>query len=160
MMNSMKPIAIALGLWTAMLSFAPAEAKQITATVQMKDFRGPPAYVALYLTNTDGQFHSTVAVLGKKSKYRRHLRGWFRGVAKSGNPVDGLSGASVGSGRSFSVKADIADALLKAGYRLQIDTAVEDVADYRAEASVILNTTTPSASTRGKGFIKSVTISH
>lgn len=155
-----KPVVIAIGLCAAMLSFAPAEAKKITATIQMKNFRGPPAYVALYLTNPDGQFHSTLAVRGGKPKYRRHLRNWFRGVAKSGSPVDGLSGASVGSGRSFSVQADISDALLKAGYKLQVDTAVEDVADYRGEATIMLDTTTPQATARGKGFVKSVTIAH
>ncbi len=160
MKKSLIPVVLIAGLAAAYVPLSPAEAKPITATVQMKNFRGPPAYVALYLTKPDGGFHSTVAVLGKKSKYRRHLRGWFRGVAKSGGQIDGVSGASVGSGRSFSVKADIADALLKAGYKLQVDTAVEDVADYRAEATLILNTSKPSASAIGKGFIKSVTITH
>lgn len=153
-------VAIATSLCAAIISVDQAEAKKITATVNMKSFRGPPAYVALYLTKPNGQFHSTVAVRGGKQKYRRHLRGWFRGVSKSGRPVDGVSGASVGSGRSFEVQADIADALLNAGYKLHVDTAVEDVADYRGEATLELNPDKSQASARGKGFVKSVTISH
>lgn len=153
-------VAIATSLCAAFISVDQAEAKKVTATVNMKPFRGPPAYVALYLTKPDGQFHSTVAVRGGKQKYRRHLRGWFRGVSKSGRPVDGVSGASVGSGRSFAVQADIADALLNAGYKLHVDTAVEDVADYRGEATLELDPNKSQASTRGKGFVKSVTISH
>ena len=40
--------------------------------------------------------------------------------------VDGITGASVGSGRTLEVSMDLADALFDAGYTLHVDAAAED----------------------------------
>lgn len=153
-------VLTALGISAALLTPTSAFAKTVTATVSMKKFRGPPAYVAVYLTDPAGAYHSTLAVRGGKSKYRRHLRGWFRGVAQAGGQVDGVSGASVGSGRSFSVQANVADALLKSGYKVVVDASVEDAGDYPAEAVVSLDAGIAEASARGRGFVDAVVIAH
>lgn len=154
----MKKTFAALAVSTALLAPNIAYAKTVSATVTMKGFQGPPAYVAVYLTKPDGQFHSTLSVKGHKSKYRRHLRGWIRGASRSNQPLDAISGASVGSGRTFTVSANVKDALLNAGYQVHVDTAVEDQGEFRSDAAVKISSAKPSVSASGKGFVKSLQI--
>lgn len=154
----MKKIFAALAISTALLAPNFAYAKTVSATVTMKGFRGPPAYVAVYLTKPNGQFHSTLSVKGHKNKYRKHLRGWMRGASRSKQRLDGISGASVGSGRSFTVSANVKDALLDAGYQVHVDTAVEDHGEFRSDAVVKVNSAKPKVSAKGKGFVKSLQI--
>lgn len=154
MRNSLAVLAITAALIAPIM----VQAKNISATVTMKGFRGPPAYVAVYLTKPNGQFHSTLSVNGHKSKYRKHLRGWIRGASRSNQPLDGLSGASVGSGRTLTVSANVQDSLLKAGYQVHVDTAVEDRGEFRSDAAIKVNATNSNTVTKGKGFVKSLKV--
>ena len=43
--------------------------------------------------------------------------------------MDGITGASVGSGRNLELTLDQADALFGAGYTLHVDAAAEDMRD-------------------------------
>jgi len=151
----MKKLFAALIIGTALVAPEMAFARPVKITVEMKNFRGPKAYAGVYLVKPDGSFHSDLAVAGKERKYQAHLRGWYRGVRRSGR-VDGVTGASVGRGRSFSVTADIADALINAGYKVQVDTAVEDSGEHRAEAIVGLDAS--KRTVRGRGFVKSLSV--
>lgn len=140
-------------LSSAFILPSTAFAKNIQISADMKSYRGPAAYMAVYLTKPDGSFHSTLAVFGGKSKYRRHLRGWHKGVASIGGRVDGITGASVGAKRTMKVDVNIADALIDAGYKINVDTAVEDVGQYRSEVAVPLKST-GSQAVPGRGFVK------
>ena len=151
----MKKLLATLLVGTALISPELAIARAVEITVEMKNFRGPRAYAGIYLVKPDGSFHSDIAVAGTEPKYQSHLRGWYRGIRRTGR-VDGVTGASVGGGRSFTITADIADALINAGYKVQIDTAVEDFGEHRAEATVELNASTQAAT--GSGFVKSLRV--
>ena len=63
---------------------------------------------------------------GGKSKYYQHLSDWHRATGGNTAQVNGITGASVGAGRTLEITLDLADALFDAGYTLHIDTAVED----------------------------------
>lgn len=151
----MKKILGALMMCTALVAPQAAIARPVEITVEMKNFRGPKAYAGIYLVNPDGSFHSDLAVAGKEAKYQAHLRGWYRGVSRSGR-VDGVTGASVGGGRTITITADIADALINAGYKVQVDTAVEDFGEHRAEASVDLAVS--GQAVPGRGFVQSLSV--
>ena len=154
----MRNILAALAITTALIAPSMVQAKNISATVTMKGFRGPPAYVAVYLTKPNGQFHSTLSVNGRKNKYRKHLRGWIRGASRSNQRLDGLSGASVGSGRTLTVSANVKDSLLKAGYQVHVDTAIEDRGEFRSDAAVDVSSASPSTISKGKGFVKTLKV--
>ncbi len=153
----MKKIMAAFLISTALVAPQSAFARPVQVTAQLKGYPGPAAYIGVYLVKPDGSFHSSIAVAGQKQKYQAHLRGWYRGVSRVGR-IDGITGASVGGGRTLKVTADIADALIDAGYKIQVDTAVEDVGEYRSEASVSLDVTKKTNSAPGRGFIKSLTV--
>ena len=150
----MKKYAVALGLAAAFAFPALAQAKTVTLNTTLKSYGGNGAYLAIYLTDAQGKFHSTLRVAGRKAKYHSHLRDWSRGEKRN---VDGITGASVGSGQSLKVSVDVADALIDAGYQIRIDSAVEDGNDFAAEVVVPLAAGNTGKPVAGKGYVKSFT---
>lgn len=148
----MKKYVLALGLAAAITFPALAEAKTVTLNTTLKSYGGNGAYLAIYLADAQGKFHSTLRVAGRKAKYHSHLRDWSRGEKRN---VDGITGASVGSGQSLKVSLDVADALIDAGYQIRIDSAVEDGNDFAAEVVVPLAAANTGKPVAGKGHVKS-----
>ena len=118
----MKRTVLTLGFIAAIAFPAMAEAKTLKLNTTLTNYGGNGAYLAIYLTDAQGKFHSTLYVAGRKAKYHSHLRDWARGKASEGRSIDGLTGASVGSGQSLKVSVEIADALIDAGYQVRIDS--------------------------------------
>jgi hypothetical protein len=131
-----------------------ASARPVALEAQLTGYGGEGAYLAIYLTDRSGKYHSTLWVAAPKAKYWTHLRDWYRatgGVAK----VDGISGASVGSGKTLRVTVELADALLDAGYEIRIDTAVEKMKDNPSEVVVPLTKVGTDKVMVGRGYVKS-----
>lgn len=131
------------------------QARPVTLTTELKNYTGNGAYLAIYVTDAAGQYKKTLWVAGKKAKFYKHLRDWARGSGLKATEFDGVSGASVGSGRTLKVTAELADALIDAGYEIRVDTAVEDQRDNPAEVRVPLTTKDKSKPVAGRGYIKS-----
>jgi hypothetical protein len=148
-------LALALGLAAAIALPALAQAREVTFNTELKNYGGDGAYVALYLTDADGQYQGTLWIAGEKSKYYKHLRDWARGSGQRSSEYDGLTGASVGSGRTLNITLDIADALIDAGYEVRVDTAVEDMRDNRADVVVPLTTEGAGKPVSGRGYVQS-----
>lgn len=148
-------LALALGLATAIALPTFAQAREVTFNTELKSYGGDGAYAALYLTDADGQYQSTLWLAGEKSKYYKHLRDWARGSGQRSAEYDGLTGASVDSGRSLNITLDIADELIDAGYEVRVDTAVEDMRDNRADVVVPLTTAGAGQSVSGRGYVQS-----
>ena len=144
-----QPLALTL-LGVASLPLL-THASELTVDLDLKNYSGDGAYLALYLTDAQGQYQRTLWDAGKKAKYYKHLRDW----AASGNrpaQYDGLTGASVGSGEHLKVAVEVADVLLNAGYQIRVDSAVEDQKEYRGE--VVLPLTGPSGQAQGTGYVR------
>lgn len=148
----MKSLLAALALTTAITIPAGAQARSVTLMADMANYGGRGAYLAVYLTDPSGHLAQTLWVAGGKSKYFRHLSDW---ASLSGGRarLDGISGASVGRGGSLVVIADIADAMIDAGYMLHIDAAVEDMRDAPSEIAVPLTSDGRGASASGRTYI-------
>lgn len=149
-------LAIALTLAAALALPSLAQAREVTFTTELKNYGGDGAYMALYLTDADGKYHSTLWVAGEKSKYYKHLRDWARGSGQRSAEYDGLTGASVASGRTLDLTLDIPDELIDAGYEVRVDTAVEDMRDNRADIVVPLTSEGVDQPVSGKGYVQSL----
>lgn len=141
----------------AMALPALAQAREVTLTTQLKNYSGNDAYLAIYLTNSNGQYQKTLWVAGKKAKYYKHLTDWARGGGLKPGEIDGISGASVGSGSTLKVSVELADSLIDAGYQIRIDSAVEDQRDARADISVPLTSAGAGKPASGSAYVKSFT---
>lgn len=131
------------------------DARPVTLTTQLQNYGGNGAYLAIYVTDANGQYKRTLWVSGAKTKYYKNLRDWARGSGLRASEFDGVSGASVGSGRTLKVTVEVADALIDAGYEIRVDSAVEDLRDNPAEVRAPLTTAGAGKPVAGRGYVKS-----
>ena len=151
----LKTLAAALLMAGAIAAPGLVQARPVTLTTQLQSYSGDGAYLAFYLTDAKGQYKKTLWVAGKKSKYYSHLRDWARGSGLKASEYDGVSGASVGNGKSLKVTVELADALIDAGYEIRIDSAVEDQRENPADVRAPLTKLGAGKPVTGRGYVKS-----
>ncbi|MAY42046.1 MULTISPECIES: DUF2271 domain-containing protein [unclassified Neptuniibacter] len=155
----MKYIAMTLCLLSGAFLTTTASAREVNLTTEMKNYGGDGAYLAIYLTDEKGIYQETVWVAGQKSKYYKHLSGWVRGTRKRESEYDGLTGASVTSGKTLTVTLDLADSYIDSGFQLRIDSAVEDMRDHRNDIVVPFTSEGVGQPISGRGYVKTFTYS-
>ena len=151
-----KPLLTLLSTACALALPALAHSRPVTLTAQLKNYGGDGAYLAAYLTDANGVYVRTLWVSGGKAKYHKHLSDWSRLSTGDAKRLDGVTGASVGAGRTLKVSADLADALIDAGYEIRIDAAAEDMRDSPSEVRLPLTTANIGKPLAGKQYIQSV----
>lgn len=153
----MKTIFPSVCLAAALALPGVVHARPVVLTTQLQNYGGNGAYLAIYLTDAAGKYKKTLWVAGKKTKYYKHLSAWARGSGLNAQEFDGVSGASVGSGKALKVTVELADALINAGYEIRVDSAVEDGRDYPAEVRIPLTSAGAAKPAGGRGYVKSLT---
>jgi hypothetical protein len=151
----MKTLVATLAMTTALTLPAIVDAKTVTLNAQLKDYGGRNAFLALYVTDANGAYKGSLWMAGGKARYYQHLSDWNAATGGDTSQVDGITGASVGSGQSLSITVDLADALFDAGYELHIDAAVEDMRESPSEIVVPLTTAGAGQATKGHRYIAS-----
>lgn len=152
----MKTIVSTLALATALALPGLATARPVTLTTTLKNYGGDGAYLAVYLADPSGAHVRTLWVAGEKSKYYKHLSDWHRATGGRPAGIDGVTGASVGAGRTLKVTADLADALFDAGYTLNVDAGVEDMRDSPRDVSVPLTKAGAGKPAAGRRYVGSL----
>ena len=152
-----KPLSTILATACALAFPALAHSRPLTLTAQLKNYGGDGAYLAAYLTDAKGAYVRTLWVAGGKAKYYKHLSDWSRLSGGDTQRLNGVTGASVGAGRTLKVTADLADALIDAGYEIRIDAAAEDMRDSPSEVRIPLSTANAGKPQAGKQYIHSAT---
>ncbi len=153
----MKTVLAALALSTAMTLPGLALARPVTLSTNLTSYGGNGAYLALYVTDPSGAYAGSLWMAGGKTKYYKHLTDWTRYTGGNTAEVDGITGASVGSGRSLELTMDLADALFDAGYTLHIDAAVEEMRESPSEIAIPLTTAGAGKPVRGRRYIADFT---
>lgn len=155
----MKKFLASLLLCTALIAPAAAMAKEATITTTLRSYSGPEAYLSIYVTKPDGTYDSTLWVAGSKTRYLGDLRGWVSALQSSGATLslDGISGASVGSGKTLTINVNLADTMIDAGYQIHVETAVEHGGNYPDDA--VMPLTSGTQQTDGAGYIRTLSVS-
>ncbi len=144
------PLALASVLSLPMVVMA----KPVNLNTTLNSYGGDGAYLALYLTDAAGGYRGALRIAGGKSKYYEHLRDWRRASGGKTADIAGITGASVGAGRSLKITVDLADALIDAGYQLHIDVAVEDMPDSPSEVVVPLTSAGAGQPVAGRRYVR------
>lgn len=152
--NRLTKIAAAAVLSVALFAPELAAARPVTLTAQLNNFGGS-AYLAVYLTDANGKYKSTLWMAGGRAKYYKHLRNWVKATGGKASAVNGITGASVGSGGTLQVTVDLADALFDAGYQIRIDSASEGQAEAPADVVVPLTAAGAGKAVGGKIYVQS-----
>jgi hypothetical protein len=151
----MKPLATLLAATTALTAPGLANATEITLDTTMRRYGGEDAYLAYYITDAQGNYVRHLWIASGKTRWWDHLRNWYAATGGSSKEIAGLSGASVGSGRSLEVTVDVEDALINAGYQIRADVAVEHMPDSPAELIVPLDSASAGQTVAGRGYVAS-----
>lgn len=149
----MKKMIAALALTTALTVPGLALARQVTLTTQLANYGGNNAFLAYYVTDANGKYAGSLWMAGGRERYYRHLTGWYRATRGNTAEINGITGASVGSGRRLKVTVDLSDALFDAGYQLHIDSAVEGNGESPNDVVVPLKAANSGKTVRGRNFI-------
>lgn len=155
MKNLMSVLAATTALVTTLTLTGAAAAAPVTLTTKMARYNGDGAYLAVYVTDASGAYMGSLWMAGKKSKYYKHLIDWNRATRGNISEINGVTGASVGSGRSLEITFDLADAFFDAGYSLHIDAAVEDMRESPSEIVVPLTRAGAGKPVKGRYYIAS-----
>lgn len=155
----LKSLLAALAVTTALGFPAAAMAKPVTFTTTLNDYGGNGAYLAVYVTDKSGAYAGSLWMAGRKSKYYQHLAGWYQATGGDTAQINGITGASVGSGRTLEVTLDLQDALFDAGYTLHIDAAAEDMRDSPNDVKVPLTSAGAGKPTKGRRYVSSFSYS-
>jgi hypothetical protein len=155
----MKKFIAMLLLGTALVAPGAAYARDVTIKTTLTNYSGNNAYLSIYLTKPDGSYETTLWVSGSKVRYLGELRGWVNALQQWGGnlSLDGITGASVGSGRTLTIHAAIADAMIDAGYQIHVESAVEHGGEYPDDA-VATVTSTPQT-VNGNGYVSTLSVS-
>ena len=151
----MKSFLALLALTTALTLPGAAMARPVTLTTSLNNYGGDGAYLAVYVTDSSDKYVGSLWMAGNKSKYYQHLTDWYRATGGDTAQVNGITGASVGAGRTLEVTLDLADALFDAGYTLHIDAAVENMRDSPNEIAVPLTAAGSGKPAKGRRYIAS-----
>lgn len=145
----------ALALTTALTLPGLALARTVTLTTVMNTYGGDGAYLAFYVTDASGTYVGSLWMAGDKSRYYDHLSDWYRATGGDLAQINGITGASVGQGRTLEISLELADTLFDAGYTLHLDAAVEDMRDSPNEIAVPLTSAGVGTPTPGRRYISS-----
>lgn len=155
----MKSLLASLALTTALTVPGLALAKPVTLTADLNAYGGQNAFLVIYATDASGAYAGTLWMAGGKTRYYQHLSNWYNATNGSMAEIAGITGASVGSGRTLQISLDLADSLFDAGYTLHIDAAVEDMRESPNDVKVPLTTAGAGKPVAGRRYVKSFSYS-
>jgi len=151
-------LAFALALSLPTLSSAQKTTKY-KCMVQMTNYVGEGAYIAVSLIDAKGAYEKTLYVMGSDKKWYPDLKEWHKAYKKKPTNISGITGASVTGGDRSVTVLDIDDTKVNKGYKLRFETAVEDNKYYMKDLEIPLTTEGLAAKTEGTGYIRYVRLS-
>lgn len=160
MSNLLKAALIAI-----VISFIATNNSRAQATtkykcmIQMTNYMGEGAYIAISLIDSKGAYEKTLYVLGANKKWYKSLKEWNAFNLKKPANISAITGASVtGGDRSVNI-IELENSKINSGYKLRFESAVEDKAYNVKDLEIPLTTETLAAKNEGTGYIRYVRFS-
>ncbi|WP_200974534.1 DUF2271 domain-containing protein [Echinicola sp. 20G] len=126
--------------------------------VQMTNYVGEGAYITVSLIGPEGNYLKTLSVLGEDTKWYDTLEKWYGFYKKSGQKIDGITGASVSGGARTVLAFELNEEVINKGYKLRFESAVENNQYHQKDVEVKLNESDMSGQIDGQGYIRFVRI--
>lgn len=166
-MRSILPCALPFGLGvstllrtttalavTVILAPAAAMAKDAIFLVQLNDYDGDEAYFSLYLVDPDDRYVRTLWVSGDEERWYPDQPRWWKYVGRAQEDVSAVTGASTAPGDRAVIRVALEDDVLDAGYRVRVDTAVEDQSNFPTDVETPLTSAQHGDKIPGTGYVR------
>lgn len=131
-----------------------ARADEAIVLVQLNEYTGPEAYFHVYLVNPSGKFDRTLWVSGPEKIWWPDSKRWYGYFNRAREDVDAITGASTPAGARSVMRVEIDPNLVDAGYKLRVETSVENADNVQEDAEVELTTGNQRIKTPGTGYVR------
>lgn len=144
---------------TFILGWSPKEdTSAYKCLVQLTNYQGEGAYMAISLINPEGAYEKTLYVMGQDEEWYPDMTEWWSFSQKEKTDIDGISGATVAGGERTICLFEVDDAKLDKGYTLRFETAVEDQKYVVDDVEVPFTSENVKGKFEGKGYIRYIRI--
>lgn len=140
-----------------LLSFTgKIESTRYKCLIQMKNYTGEGAYIAISLLDNKGQYEKTLYVHGDDEDWYYDITQWWSFYGKKRTEIDAITGATISGGERAITIIELEDNKIDAGYRIRFETAVEDKEYFKDDVEFELTSENVDSKIEGKGFIRYV----
>tara|TARA_B100000767_G_C19766391_1_gene537732 strand:+ start:663 stop:1151 length:489 start_codon:yes stop_codon:yes gene_type:complete len=122
--------------------------------IQMTNYTGEGAYIAISLLNPKGEYEKTLYMQGDDDEWYYDLRYWWKFEGKKRTNIDAITGATISGGERKISLIRIDNSKLNKGYKIRFETAVEDKKYYKDDVEFDLTLENLTSKVEGKGFIR------
>ena len=158
-MNKVATVMVICSLFFFMPFTGLAQKSKYKCMVQMANYQGEGAYIAVSLIDNKGNYEKTLYVFGPDKQWYNTIKDWHNFQSKKNVDISGITGASATGGDRAICVLEIETAKINKGYKLRFETAVEDKAYYVKDVEIPLTTEALAAKTNGTGYIRFVRFS-
>ncbi|AEH00724.1 DUF2271 domain-containing protein [Lacinutrix sp. 5H-3-7-4] len=139
----------------ALFSFSTiAPSTKYKCMVQMTNYTGEGAYIAISLINPEGEYEKTLYVQGDDEEWYHDITQWWKFQGKVRTDIDALTGATISGGERAISVIEIEDSKIDSGYSIRFETAVEDQEYYTKDVEFLLTSESVKSKKEGTGFIR------
>tara|TARA_B100000579_G_scaffold425952_1_gene432446 strand:- start:314 stop:814 length:501 start_codon:yes stop_codon:yes gene_type:complete len=132
--------------------------------IEMIEYRGEGAYIAVSLMDENNKYLKTLHVLGEDKTWFFDMRLFWANLKSNGligddayyAHVDGITGPTIGGGKNLVVPLLLNKSEIGKGYKILFETAVEDKGYFKSDLNFELTEKSLNDNFEGTGFIKSV----
>lgn len=130
--------------------------KTIKCLIQIKNYSGEGAYIAISLVDAQETYKETLYVVGDDEKWYETVEEWWKHLGKSDSNLDALSGATINPGARSIIAFEIPEDKIDAGYSLRFESAVEDQDYHVKDVEFPLTTASLKQKLEGTGYVRYV----
>ena len=133
-----------------------AETSSYKCMIQMTNYTGERAYIAVSLMNPSGDYVKTLQVLGDDQEWYSDIIEWWKFQGKVRANIDAVTGATIGGGERNIFTIAIEDDKIDNGYKIRFESGVEDQEYYKDDVEFELTSESVKSKVEGIGFIRYV----
>lgn len=138
------------------MAFQTSETKTVKCMVQMTNYTGEGAYIAISLINPNGQYEKTVQMLGDDPEWYGELKQWWNFKKNNKVNIDAITGETLNGGARTVKIFKLQQSKIDHGYKLRFETAVENQKYFVDDLEMELTTKNLQQQHEGKGYIRYV----
>lgn len=142
------------GLIVGSIATKQVLAADATFLVQLNDYKGNEAYFSMYLVDDKGRYVRTLWVSGDNPRWYPEQPRWWKYLGRKPQELDAITGASTATGDRSVIRIKLEEEIIDAGYKIRIDTSVEDQQNYQEDVEVELASKNMKDKIPGTGYIR------
>lgn len=152
--NIYRNIALVLASVVLLSFITKPETTKYKCLIQMTNYSGEGAYIAISLLDDKGDYVKTLYVHGDDDDWYYDITEWWNFYGKKRTEIDAITGATISGGKRSITVIELENDKIDAGYKIRFETAVEDKEYYKDDVQFELTSETVKSKVEGKGFIR------